>query len=62
NGLKFSPSWGGPALPETTKDIERRANEMLGEICYREMPFHEAQTRGLVEEIDPRPAYFEKIR
>ncbi|NIQ95687.1 MAG: phosphoglucomutase/phosphomannomutase family protein, partial [Desulfuromonadales bacterium] len=20
NGLKFSPSWGGPALPETTKD------------------------------------------
>jgi len=21
NGLKFSPSWGGPALPETTKSI-----------------------------------------
>lgn len=62
NGLKFSPSWGGPALPETTKDIERRANEMLGEVCYREMSFHEAQRRGLVEEIDPRPAYFDKIR
>lgn len=29
NGLKFSPSWGGPALPETTKDIARRANSLL---------------------------------
>ena len=28
-GLKFSPSWGGPALPETTKDIENRANELM---------------------------------
>ncbi|HEY5973785.1 MAG TPA: phosphoglucomutase/phosphomannomutase family protein, partial [Geobacteraceae bacterium] len=24
NGVKFSPSWGGPALPETTRDIEQR--------------------------------------
>ncbi len=29
NGLKFSPAWGGPALPETTKDIETRANALL---------------------------------
>jgi len=26
NGIKFSPSWGGPALPETTKMIEALAN------------------------------------
>ena len=26
NGLKFSPSWAGPALPETTAWVERRAN------------------------------------
>jgi len=57
NGIKFSPSWGGPALPETTRDIERRANEMLGEICYREMSLEKAQKAGLLEEIDPRPAY-----
>lgn len=57
NGIKFSPSWGGPALPETTRDIERRANEMLGEICYREMPLDKALKAGLLEEIDPRPAY-----
>ena len=57
NGVKFSPSWGGPALPETTKDIERRANEMLGEVCYKEVPLDTALRNGLVERIDPRPAY-----
>jgi phosphomannomutase len=29
NGLKFSPDWGGPALPETTADVEKRANELM---------------------------------
>src|SRR6266568_5520021 len=57
NGIKFSPSWGGPALPETTKDIERRANEMLGEVCYKERHLDDALRAGLLEEIDPREAY-----
>ena len=57
NGLKFSPSSGGPALPETTRDIERRANEMLGEICYKELELDDALNKGLLEEIDPRPSY-----
>lgn len=61
NGVKFSPSWGGPALPETTKDIERRANEMMGEICYRELSLEEAQKRGLMELIDPREAYLSAL-
>ncbi|WP_432823057.1 phosphoglucomutase/phosphomannomutase family protein [Trichloromonas sp.] len=62
NGVKFSPGWGGPALPETTRDIEVRANAMLGEICFKEMPLDQAFRAGLVEEIDPRAAYFERIR
>jgi len=62
NGLKFSPDWGGPALPETTGDIEERANAMLGELCYKEMTLDNAFRAGLVEEIDPRPDYFEAIR
>lgn len=57
NGIKFSPSWGGPALPETTDDIERRANEMSGEICYNECPLDEAARKGLLEEIDPMQDY-----
>jgi phosphoglucomutase len=62
NGLKFSPSSGGPALPETTQDIERRANAMQGEICYKEMALDHALRAGLVEEIDPRENYFAAVR
>ena len=62
NGLKFSPASGGPALPETTADIEARANAMLGEICYREMRLDEAVRTGLVEEFDPRSEYVEAVR
>jgi len=61
NGLKFSPSWGGPALPETTRDIERRANEMMGEVCYKEVQLDVALRNGLVERIDPRPAYLKDL-
>ncbi|WP_318556620.1 phosphoglucomutase/phosphomannomutase family protein [Geobacter anodireducens] len=61
NGIKFSPSWGGPALPETTGDIERRANEMMGEVCYREMALDEAVRAGLLEEIDPREEYLKAL-
>jgi len=62
NGIKFSPSWGGPAMPETTADIEKRANAMLGEVCYRDMPLDQAFRAGLVEEIDPKTEYLENLR
>lgn len=62
NGIKFSPAWGGPALPETTGDIERRANEMVGEIVFKDLTLVKAAEQGLFEEIDPRPAYFETMR
>lgn len=62
NGIKFSPSWGGPALPETTADIEQRANAMLGEVCYRDMPLDKAVRAGLVTEIDPKPEYLADLR
>ncbi len=57
NGIKFSPSWGGPALPETTKQIEQRANEMMGDFCYKELSLEEAKRRNLLEVIDPHGAY-----
>ena len=57
NGIKFSPSWGGPALPETTKDIENRANEMMGDLCYSELSIEEARRRDLLEMIDPHAVY-----
>ena len=61
NGVKFSPSWGGPALPETTRDIEDRANGMLGKANYRELSLEEAEKAGLLEVIDPRPSYLDAL-
>jgi len=62
NGVKFSPSWGGPALPETTRDIEERANQMLGTPCYRELSLEEAARTGLLEKIDASSAYLQAIQ
>ncbi len=62
NGIKFSTAWGGPALPEVTAEIEKRANAMLGEVCYRDMPLDKAVRAGLVEEIDPMPDYLNVLR
>ncbi len=61
NGLKFSPSSAGPALPDTTRDIENRSNALMGERSYAELPFDQALEQGLVEEIDPREDYFRRV-
>ncbi|MCF6179202.1 MAG: phosphoglucomutase/phosphomannomutase family protein [Geopsychrobacter sp.] len=62
NGIKFSPAWGGPALPETTQDIEDRANALQGKFCYKEMRLDDATDQGLFVEIDPTDDYFARIR
>lgn len=62
NGIKFSPAWGGPALPETTNDIERRANEMLGEVVFKDVSLEKAADQGLFEEIEPRQEYFKTLQ
>lgn len=54
NGLKFSPSWGGPATPETTSSIEKliKKNE-------------EAEIRTnttLVKYFDPSKFYIKRIK
>ncbi len=62
SGIKFSPAWGGPALPETTNDIEKRANALQGEIVYKEIDLQTAEKDGLFEEIDPRDDYFKTLQ
>ncbi len=62
NGLKFSSSWGGPALPETTGEIERRANEMMGEMTYRELSLKKGMDERLIEIIEPKEPYLKEIR
>lgn len=61
-GLKFSPSWGGPALPETTKDIEKRANELMLSGNIKRIPVAEAEKSGMIERVDPMEIYLEDLR
>ena len=61
NGIKFSPSWGGPALPETTGEIERRANATVGTGCYNELALEEAVKLGLAETINPHDDYLKSL-
>ncbi|NVN89491.1 MAG: phosphoglucomutase/phosphomannomutase family protein [Desulfuromonadales bacterium] len=61
NGVKFSPSWGGPALPATTGDIERRANVLLGTVCYQQPTLTDAEQSGLLVLIDPREEYLKEL-
>lgn len=55
NGLKFSGPDGGPALPEITKDIEKRASALPDD----EAPFQDMEND--FERVDPRGPYFAQL-
>ena len=56
SGLKFSGPDGGPALPEITKDIEKRAAAIKDEASAH----HDIE--NTFEGIEPREPYFEQLR
>lgn len=57
NGLKFSPSHGGPAAPAVTKDIEKRIAKIKGEV--EELP--PDNFKYPIEEFDPKVKYIARI-
>jgi len=57
NGIKFSPPYGGPALPEITSKIERHVQEIFAEGPGST----KAATPATITEFDPRPDYTAKI-
>src|SRR5512143_1278601 len=62
NGLKFSAAWGGPALPETTKDIEVRANALIDKNSIALVTLAEAKQKGMVDDVDLRKAYLDDLK
>lgn len=52
NGIKFSPDWGGPALPEDTEILTKKSNELLKSTKYNFMDFEEAKSQNLLIEED----------
>jgi len=56
NGLKFSGPDAGPALPEITRDIEKRA------AALKDGPAQHHEIENDFQSIDPREPYFEQLR
>jgi alpha-D-glucose phosphate-specific phosphoglucomutase len=56
-GIKFSPSWGGPALPESTRIIE----DIIKKYQLNGLPPATVR-RGSIETIDPVPEYLEQLK
>jgi len=61
NGIKFSSDWAGPALPETTREIEKRIQGIQRGTPPPAMTLDDAMKKGLVEKVDPRQAYFKRL-
>ena len=61
NGIKFSPEWGGPALPETTQQIEKEIKG-IKEADIKSISFDKANDKGLVKLTDPRKSYFKTLK
>ena len=55
NGLKFSGPEGGPALPDVTKDIEKRA------AAIEDRPHDDIEIVDDFERVDVRDAYFAQL-
>ncbi|HRU38520.1 MAG TPA: phosphoglucomutase/phosphomannomutase family protein [Candidatus Goldiibacteriota bacterium] len=59
NGLKFSPSWGGPATPAETSVIESNIRKVK---VVKTVGMDEGQKRGLIQVFDPSPFYLKRIK
>ena len=62
NGIKFTPAWGGPALPETTKAIEQRIIPLLHGEHIKWLPWDRAKADGMVRFVDAIPEYLASLQ
>ncbi|MFC2062135.1 phosphoglucomutase/phosphomannomutase family protein [Elusimicrobiota bacterium] len=63
SGIKFSPEWGGPALPETTSKIEENCKAIQSEKDrINTIDFSEARDKGDIKVVDLSECYIERIK
>lgn len=60
NGYKWTPFWGGPAIPAVTDDIERRVG-LLGPGAVTAMNADRAEREGWILKKDFRETYFKQL-
>ena len=61
SGIKFSPYWGGPALPETTNKIEQSCKSLVLE-QIKEIDFNQAVKQKQIEIINPESKYIARLK
>ena len=61
NGFKWTPYWGGPAIPEVTEDLEARIQNLTIAEAEKFMPFETAVSAGVIKITDFHEDYFKQL-
>ena len=61
NGFKYKPDYAGSASPEVIEALEERIDWIQANGAVRRASLSEAQASGLLESLDPRPAYLARV-
>ncbi|OGR66235.1 MAG: hypothetical protein A2X31_05800 [Elusimicrobia bacterium GWB2_63_22] len=61
NGVKWTPYWGGPALPDITADLEARVQGLTIAEVEKLIPFDHGVTAGIIKVQDFREDYFKQL-
>jgi len=61
NGFKYKSEYGGSAPPDVVARLERLISRAQATAPIPRMELKEAESRGLVRRMDPRPAYVNHI-
>jgi len=61
SGFKWTPYWGGPALPEVTDDLETRIQSLTIAESEKILPFDHAVSAGVIKISDLHEDYFKQL-
>ncbi len=61
NGFKWTPYWGGPAMPDITNDLEARVQALTIAEVERHIPFDHGVTAGIIKVEDFHENYFRQL-
>lgn len=61
SGVKWTPYWGGPAMPEITADLEARVQGLTIAEVEKLIPFDHGVTAGIIKVEDFHEDYFKHL-
>ena len=60
-GIKYKPEYAGSASPEVVAELESEIAKVVEADLVEVADFEEAKSAGLVEVVDPKPAYTRQV-